>query len=138
MSTIPTPPLPLRAWRRQIQCSMLRTDGPKSERRRVRVLRRDGYRCVYCGRDFLASVDDLFAATVDHVVSRRAGGKSTMDNMVACCRACNTLKAHAVVNSIDQAKKVIAKQRDLAAEVFEEGAARFGFPFPRQQKGGAA
>jgi len=123
MSTIPTPPLPLRAWRRQIQCSMLRTDGPKSERRRVRVLRRDGYRCVYCGRDFLASVDDLFAATVDHVVSRRA---------------CNTLKAHAVVDSIDQAKQVIARQRELAAEVFEEGAARFGFPFPRQQKGGAA
>ena len=49
------------------------------------VLRRDGHRCQYegCTRR---------GTTVDHVVPRCQGGRSTWTNLVACCLACNTRK----------------------------------------------
>lgn len=50
---------------------------------RVRVLRRDGYTCYYCGAE---------ADTVDHLVPRAKGGTDDMDNLVAACRSCNYSK----------------------------------------------
>jgi 5-methylcytosine-specific restriction endonuclease McrA len=50
------------------------------------VLLRDGYVCAYCGdrgsRDM----------TVDHVVPSSRGGRSTWENLVACCATCNARK----------------------------------------------
>jgi hypothetical protein len=56
--------------------------------RRERVLRRDRGCCVYCGQAFAA--EDL---TLDHVEPRMRGGDDTEGNLVACCVACNALKA---------------------------------------------
>ncbi len=50
---------------------------------RLRVLKRDGYICAYCGND---------ATQVDHVIPRKAGGTHDMDNLVACCAPCNSAK----------------------------------------------
>jgi hypothetical protein len=50
---------------------------------RVRVLKRDGYICQYCGSE---------ATQVDHVIPRKAGGSHDLDNLVACCAPCNTRK----------------------------------------------
>ena len=47
------------------------------------VKRRDGA-CAYCGGK---------AETVDHVVPRSRGGRSTWQNLVAACRPCNQRKA---------------------------------------------
>lgn len=55
---------------------------------RVNVLARDRYRCMYCGRRFSAA--DL---TYDHVVPRSQGGKTTWENIVSSCYACNQAKA---------------------------------------------
>ncbi len=54
-----------------------------------KVFIRDQYICQYCsalcvGKD----------ATIDHVLPRYAGGKSTFDNCVTACRACNQKKGH--------------------------------------------
>jgi 5-methylcytosine-specific restriction endonuclease McrA len=49
------------------------------------VFARDGYSCQYCG----TTSKDL---TIDHVVPRRLGGGSTWENLVCCCRRCNTKK----------------------------------------------
>lgn len=49
------------------------------------VLRRDGHRCQYVGCSRRGT-------TVDHVVPRCQGGRSTWTNLVACCLACNTRK----------------------------------------------
>ncbi|MBW1698413.1 MAG: HNH endonuclease [Deltaproteobacteria bacterium] len=49
------------------------------------ILIRDGFRCVYCGK----STKDL---TLDHIIPRSRGGKSTFENCVACCKACNHKK----------------------------------------------
>jgi 5-methylcytosine-specific restriction endonuclease McrA len=52
--------------------------------RRLVVLARDGFICAYCGQD---------ADTVDHVISIVSGGDPlSLDNLVACCRRCNSSK----------------------------------------------
>lgn len=53
---------------------------------RYRVLFRDEFRCVYCGR---TAVEDGVVMEVDHMVPVCAGGQATMMNLVACCEACN-------------------------------------------------
>lgn len=50
---------------------------------RIRVLKRDGYICAYCGQE---------ADQVDHVIPRKAGGTHDLDNLVACCKSCNSKK----------------------------------------------
>ena len=51
---------------------------------RKNVLRRDRFRCQYCGgRDLL---------TVDHVMPKSRGGKDTWENLVAACTRCNNRK----------------------------------------------
>lgn len=53
---------------------------------RKNVLRRDGFRCQYCGaRDRL---------TIDHVMPRSRGGKDTWENLVTACTACNSRKGN--------------------------------------------
>ncbi|MEV0948689.1 HNH endonuclease [Rhodococcus sp. NPDC049939] len=49
------------------------------------VLRRDRYRCAYCGRQG--------ARTVDHVFPKSRGGGDTYGNLVAACARCNQRKA---------------------------------------------
>ena len=58
---------------------------PKHERRRYRreIKDRDGHKCVYCGGD---------ANTLDHLVSKSAGGPTTSDNLVTACASCNLRK----------------------------------------------
>jgi 5-methylcytosine-specific restriction endonuclease McrA len=53
---------------------------------RKNVLRRDNFRCQYCGR----TAADL---SIDHVVPLAMGGRHSWDNVVACCHACNNAKA---------------------------------------------
>jgi len=47
------------------------------------VFVRDGHRCQYCGAQ---------AENIDHVVPRSRGGTHAWENVVACCRRCNTRK----------------------------------------------
>lgn len=63
-------------------------------RRRLRVLRRDNYRCVYCRVELAVNKKGVQGSTtVDHIVPRVHGGRDADFNMVACCQACNTAKA---------------------------------------------
>ena len=56
----------------------------KYKAQRLIVLARDGYECAYCGQD---------ATTVDHIVPLKGGGDPiALDNMVACCKRCNSSK----------------------------------------------
>lgn len=48
------------------------------------VLKRDKHRCAYCGLGG--------ATTVDHILPQSRGGRSTWENMVACCTKCNNAK----------------------------------------------
>ena len=54
---------------------------------------RASFRCEYCDRDLLASVDTLWwTLEVDHLVPRAAGGDDAIDNLVFACIQCNRLK----------------------------------------------
>ena len=48
---------------------------------------RDNYVCQYCGNLFPYS-----ELTIDHVVPRVDGGKTSWTNCVTCCKKCNTKK----------------------------------------------
>jgi len=54
---------------------------------RRNILARDEHRCQYCGKRFPAS-----QLSIDHVIPKSRGGKSTWTNVVAACNPCNTLK----------------------------------------------
>jgi len=49
------------------------------------IFARDGWTCQYCG-------ERRGVLTVDHVVPRSKGGRSTWDNIVTCCATCNRRK----------------------------------------------
>lgn len=51
---------------------------------RQNIFRRDRNRCQYCG-----SGDDL---TLDHVMPRSRGGRSSWDNLATACKRCNSRK----------------------------------------------
>lgn len=55
-----------------------------SPRLRFEILKRDGYRCVYCGRGPPEAVLE-----VDHVTPLSKGGSMDKSNLAACCRDCN-------------------------------------------------
>ena len=72
----------------RIRCAKHRgveRDGSTRAWRKVRaaVLKRDGYRCRYCGAE---------ATTVDHVRPVVSGGTDREDNLVAACAECNRAK----------------------------------------------
>jgi len=73
---------------------LLLTEFDRLPRREVRFCRRnvylrDGHRCQYCGRVF--SPGEL---TLDHVVPRELGGRTTWENIVTACARCNARKAN--------------------------------------------
>ena len=52
---------------------------------RHNIFKRDGGKCQYCGTN-----KDL---TLDHVIPRSKGGKSTWTNLVTACKNCNSKKS---------------------------------------------
>jgi len=54
---------------------------------RKNILLRDRNTCQFCVRVFSAS-----ELTLDHVVPRSRGGRSSWENLVACCYQCNNRK----------------------------------------------
>ncbi len=51
---------------------------------RHNIFRRDGHKCQYCG-----TTKDL---TLDHLIPRSKGGKSSWTNLVTACKKCNAKK----------------------------------------------
>ena len=54
---------------------------------RRNIYARDSNRCQYCGKKF--STTEL---SLDHVLPKSQGGKTTWDNIVCCCVRCNVKK----------------------------------------------
>lgn len=54
---------------------------------RRNIFARDGGRCQYCGKRFPTA-----ELSLDHVIPRMQGGKTTWENIVCCCLKCNVKK----------------------------------------------
>jgi len=52
------------------------------------IMIRDRHTCQYCGNKYSSST-----LTLDHIVPKSKGGKSTWENLVAACKPCNNWKA---------------------------------------------
>lgn len=62
-----------------------RMQGPRFSRQNVYL--RDGYRCQYCNW-----TGPLQGLTLDHLIPAAKGGKTTWENIVTACKACNLRK----------------------------------------------
>ena len=52
---------------------------------RRNILRRDLYKCAYCGRGDLR-------LTIDHIVPKARGGSDSWENLISACTVCNNKK----------------------------------------------
>lgn len=85
-----------------------------SKRLRFEVLRRDGFRCTYCGATPLEA-----ELHIDHVVPVALGGQDTPENLTTSCDACNAGKASTSPNEemVAAVDKAIAVQQAARARV---------------------
>jgi 5-methylcytosine-specific restriction endonuclease McrA len=56
---------------------------------RLNIYKRDNYTCMYCGVQ--PGTEEL---SIDHIIPRSKGGKSSWENCVLCCIECNRKKAN--------------------------------------------
>ncbi len=78
---------------------------------RINIFRRDGDTCQYCAKAFPKS-----GLTLDHVIPRSMGGKSTWDNIVCCCVKCNRKKGGRTPQQANM--KLLSKPVKPAASIF--------------------
>ncbi len=64
---------------------MIKRPRPIVSLSRKEIFRRDHYTCQYCGKQ----TNEL---TIDHVIPRRLGGRTSWANVVSACARCNHLK----------------------------------------------
>ncbi|MYC07030.1 MAG: HNH endonuclease [Chloroflexi bacterium] len=71
--------------------SCRRTDTNRRRRvslaKKLQVLERDNYRCVYCDADLR-----IVEANIDHIISVADGGGNSIENLQATCWECNQYK----------------------------------------------
>ena len=52
------------------------------------AVERARYKCEYCDKDMLASVDNYLSWQLDRIVPESAGGDHTLENVALSCREC--------------------------------------------------
>lgn len=66
---------------------------------RANIFKRDHYQCQYCS--VKPGTSEL---TIDHVIPKSLGGKTTWENCVLCCISCNNLKGSKLLHQISNKK----------------------------------
>jgi hypothetical protein len=68
---------------------------------RLQVAERATYRCEYCQ---IAESDTFFGCEVDHIISEKHGGPSTLENLAYSCATCNRAKGTDIAGLDDDGK----------------------------------
>lgn len=89
-----------------------------SKRKRFEILKRDQFRCRYCGADFKTAT-----LVVDHVFPVALGGEDSEDNLVTACHDCNAGKAgvplrEAVSHDHDSERRILEAVREAHERTF--------------------
>ena len=64
-----------------------RTKREVNDRLRFKVMRRDNFKCCYCGRS--PANDPKIILHVDHITPWSKGGETTFENLQTLCSRCN-------------------------------------------------
>lgn len=64
---------------------------------RFKILARDNFRCIYCGR----GSPEVFLQ-LEHVIPRSKGGKDNFSNLATCCLECNLGKRDSLLSDINK------------------------------------
>jgi len=91
-----------------------------STRLRFEILRRDNFRCTYCG-----ATPDEGELHIDHVVPVALGGTDIAQNLTTACAPCNTGKgstspSEELVAEVDRAVAVAVAAQKRAAEAIAD------------------
>ena len=87
-----------------------------SKRRRFNILKRDKFRCQYCGRS--APNVEL---QVDHIEPVSRGGENENWNLITACRACNIGKSnHCIDKWWVMGKQSLLASGDASFRPFDE------------------
>jgi 5-methylcytosine-specific restriction endonuclease McrA len=90
----------------------IRRAKPLTSEEGMNILKRDQFRCQYCGLDGMASFENSLIMSVDFVIPRARKGKKDPRNLVAACRPCNVIKGQHVFGTLEQAKEYIRERRE--------------------------
>lgn len=71
------------------------------------ILIRDGFKCAYCGSDGRK-------LTIDHIIPKSKGGKTSFENCVSSCNLCNNKKGGRTPTEAQMYLKVKAFQPTIA------------------------
>lgn len=74
---------------------------------RFKILERDGFKCVYCGR----SPSDGATLQIDHIHPKSRGGSDDHDNLVSACYECNIGKNDILLEKREEFKALLLKTR---------------------------
>jgi len=89
---------------------MSKLGGTKNEKKKIRLIERDGLKCAYCGRRM-----DYMDLTIDHKKPVGSGGSLTdLSNMVLACHQCNCRKGVLGLNGwleYEKARLLIEKRK---------------------------
>ena len=105
--------MPLDPWTLQWVAS------PVTREEGLRILKRDHFRCQYCGLDGKASFENALVMRVDFVMPRARKGKKNSHNLVACCYPCNALKGNRVFRGFEEAKAYVQARREALHKAWE-------------------
>ena len=85
---------------------------PLTREQGLKILERDHFVCQYCGLDGRANFENALIMEVDFVFPRAHKGRKHAQNLVTCCRPCNTIKGRHVFKSFEEAKAYVLARRD--------------------------
>ncbi len=64
------------------------------------VLERDNYTCIFCEKNAYNDNIDKLEFTIDHILPKSRGGKSTWTNTASACYTCNHIKGDKLLKDI--------------------------------------
>ncbi len=86
-------------------CGMLQHKSRPHQKIRFEILKRDDFKCVYCGRGASEVILEI-----DHVNPVAVGGDARQENLVTACKDCNIGKRDFLLNERQEEKIILANK----------------------------
>lgn len=74
-----------------------------------KILKEQRFRCAYCDREFGTKVKLVW----DHFLPFSIYNDNSLENFVASCKSCNSIKHNKVFNTINEVREYVKKKREV-------------------------